>query len=255
MEVSVFQGTSSPIQTVIDWIDVTLETPAANLALDEVLLQSIDANPTRGILRTWSPEPYFVVIGRSNQLAIEVNEPECQAQGVPIFRRASGGGAVAVGPGCLAYTLILPLTDELRTSGVVVVTQRVMETIATQLSSLIAGISVRGTSDLVIGDRKFSGNSQRWLRHAFLHHGTILYDFDLARIGQLLRPPSRQPDYRQQRSHNDFVTNIALPKSTLIDQFIAAWNAQPAACNSELLVQARALGDSRYESPEWIRDR
>lgn len=240
---------------MIDWIDVTLETPAANLALDEVLLQSIDANPTRGILRTWSPEPYFVVVGRSNQIATEVNEPECQKQGIPIFRRASGGGAVAVGPGCLAYTLILPLTEELRTSGVVVVTQRVMETIANQLLGLVPGIFVRGTSDLVIGDRKFSGNSQRWLRHAFLHHGTILYDFDLARIGQLLRPPSRQPDYRQQRSHEDFVTNIAVPISPLIDNLVAAWNAQPSSCNSELLVQAKALGKSRYDSVEWTRDR
>ncbi len=240
---------------VIDWIDDTLETPAANLALDEVLLQSIDANPTRGILRTWSPDPYFVVVGRSNQLAIEVNEPECQAQGVPILRRASGGGAVAVGPGCLAYSLILPLTDELRANGVVVVTQQIMQAIATQLSHLVPGIEVRGTSDLVIGDRKFSGNSQRWLRHAFLHHGTILYDYDLARIGQLLRPPSRQPDYRQQRSHEDFVTNIAVPKASLIDQLVAAWNAQPSACNSELLVQAKTLGKSRYDSAEWTRDR
>ena len=255
VDVSDFQGASSPDHPPIDWFDITLETPAANLALDEVLLQSIDANPTRGILRTWSPQQYFVVVGRSNQLATEVNEPECQAQGVPVFRRASGGGAVAVGPGCLAYTLVLPLTDDMRKQGAVFVTQLVMNTIAIRLSDLLPGITVRGTSDLVHGDRKFSGNSQRWLRHAFLHHGTILYDFDLVRIGQLLRPPSRQPDYRHQRSHDDFVTNIAVEKSSLINQLVAAWDAQPATCDRELLTQARSLGESRYESMEWIRDR
>lgn len=245
----------SPWPEVIDWFDITLDSPAENLALDEVLLQTVDTNPTRGILRTWLPDRHFVVVGRSNSIATEVNEPECLSQGVPIYRRYSGGGAVVVGPGCLGYALALPLTDELRTGGVVVVTRLVMETIAQQLADIVPGIAVCGTSDLAVHDRKFSGNSQRWLRHAFLHHGTILYGFELARIGQYLSPPSRQPEYRQQRSHDEFVVNLPEPRESIVDCLVKAWGARAASLDPELISQASQLAATRYESTEWIRDR
>jgi lipoate-protein ligase A len=193
----------------VDWCDITLPTPAENLALDEILLQRVDANPHRAFLRTWEPSTEFVVVGRSNQVETEVNQPQCYAEGIPIFRRSSGGGAVVVGPGCLAFALAMPLTDGIRAEGISTAAKYIMQTTAQALDAIVPGITVCGISDLVVNDRKFSGNSQRWLKHAFLHHGTILYRFDLDRVGQLLKPPSRQPDYRSQRSHADFVTNLA----------------------------------------------
>ena len=247
--------TSNSWPATVDWYDITLETPAENLALDEVLLNEMDADPSRGMLRTWQPANDFVVVGRSNQVETEVDVARCRSAGIRIYRRSSGGGAVVVGPGCLAYALALPLTEELRSSGVAVVTRTVMETIASRLAVVMPGITVCGTSDLVVADRKFSGNSQRWLRQAFLHHGTILFDFNLAQIGQLLKPPSRQPDYRSGRVHTEFVTNIAVPRDQLLQCLVAAWNGRPADCLSETLRQARLMALSRYESDEWNLER
>ncbi|MBS0206835.1 MAG: lipoate--protein ligase family protein [Planctomycetes bacterium] len=239
----------------VDWHDTTLATPALNLALDEVLLHQVEAFPSRAIGRTWEPTETFVVVGRSNRVETEVNVAECQSQKIPIFRRSSGGGAVVVGPGCLAYALALPLTDPIRAAGVSVVTRRVMETIAAELQSCIPEVMVCGTSDLVWKDRKFSGNSQRWLRQAFLHHGTILYDFDLPQIGKLLKPPSRQPDYRSQRSHADFVANVAVSRERLLGCLISAWHGRHVELETQFLEQARSLAGSRYERAEWNLER
>ncbi len=239
----------------VEWCDITLATPAENLALDEVLLHVVDENPTRAILRTWEPAGHFVVVGRSNQIETEVDATQCGIESTPIFRRSSGGGAVVVGPGCLAYALALPLTDGLRAIGVLGVTRLLMETIAASLQSVIPNVAVCGTSDLVVDGRKFSGNSQRWLKHAFLHHGTILYDFDLPRIGRLLKRPTRQPDYRFGRTHADFVTNIAVPRDAVLASLVAAWNGQPADCLADTLDQARLLAQSRYERDEWNSER
>ena len=41
-----------------------------------------------------------------------------------------------------------------------------------------------------------------------MHHGTILYNFDLALIEKYLCMPRKYPEYRQKRGHRDFVTNI-----------------------------------------------
>jgi lipoate-protein ligase A len=239
----------------VDWHDITLATPAENLALDEVLLHLVDEDPSRAILRTWEPTSHFVVVGRSNQVGTEVNVEQCRIEATPIFRRSSGGGAVVVGPGCLAYALVLPLTDPLRAVGVSGVTRLVMETIASGLQPVIPNVTVCGTSDLVVGDRKFSGNSQRWLKRAFLHHGTILCGFDLPRIGRLLLQPTRQPDYRVGRTHTDFVTNVTVPRDVVLSLLVTAWNGLSARCPAEQMTEAYSLAQSRYESDDWNRER
>ncbi|MCK5082116.1 MAG: hypothetical protein KAR31_04335, partial [Candidatus Omnitrophica bacterium] len=58
--------------------------------------------------------------------------------------------------------------------------------------------------------KKISGNAQKRSKKFILHHGTILYDFDLERIKRYLKVPKDIPEYRQGRSHLDFVTNVPL---------------------------------------------
>jgi lipoate---protein ligase len=235
--------------------DLTLPAPAENLALDEALLEAVNTNPLDAQLRMWQPGVEAVVVGRSNRIEMEVHADRCRAEGVPIFRRSSGGGAVVIGPGCLAYTLALPLTDQLRSLGVAAVTRLVMERVAVSLNKIVPGVDVRGTSDLVIENRKFSGNSQRWLRNAFLHHGTILFDFDLSRIGQLLKQPTREPDYRNHRPHAEFVMNLNVRRDELCDQLVRAWNGIPSVCDDATIHRARELSDLRYSRDVWNLER
>ena len=62
------------------------------------------------------------------------------------------------------------------------------------------GVAVEGGSDLVAGGRKVGGSAQQRKRDHLLHHGTLLYAFDLALIPRYLHEPPRQPDYRQARA-------------------------------------------------------
>src|SRR5262245_42846766 len=89
-------------------LDLTLPTPAENIALDEALLDAAEAGELADdLLRLWeSPQP-IVVIGRSSRVAAEVNESACRLRGIPILRRASGGSAIVAGPGCLMYAVVL----------------------------------------------------------------------------------------------------------------------------------------------------
>src|SRR5688572_18481289 len=92
-------------------LDLTLSSPAENLACDEALLDFCEAGAAPGIVRCWGPPEYFVVVGYANQVAIEVNLPACRDAGVPILRRWTGGGTVLQGPGCLNYSLILQIAQ------------------------------------------------------------------------------------------------------------------------------------------------
>src|SRR5215831_8769840 len=77
---------------------------AANLALEEALGRSRVPFP---LLRIWQNEP-CVVIGRAQRAAREVNLATCAAGGVPVLRRASGGGTVFQDLGNLNITLAVP---------------------------------------------------------------------------------------------------------------------------------------------------
>jgi len=232
-------------------INLTLPTLSANLALDESLLQAVDANLNTAYLRIWEANDYAVILGRSNRPETEVLVDACVADRVPIVRRVSGGGAVVIGPGCLCYALVLPLTSHHKTLGVPGVTGPLMRRSADGLNKFISGVNVSGTSDLVWNGLKVSGNAQRWSRNAFIHHGTILYAFDLDRVGRYLAHPSREPNYRQSRRHVEFITNLPLDTSAIQNGLGQAWRGDPVDCPMPLVDAADAIADSRRGQTEW----
>src|ERR1035438_8399675 len=92
-------------------LDLELPAPTEQLAADEALLDWCDAGHGDETLLFWEPRETFVVVGYANKVATEVNVAACEAEGVPIFRRCSGGGTVVQMPGGLNYSLILRITE------------------------------------------------------------------------------------------------------------------------------------------------
>lgn len=76
--------------------------PVRNLALDEALARAGSRAP---MLRVWQNAP-SVVVGRFQSVGRAVDMAACARDGIPIVRRATGGGAVYTDPGCLIVTLV-----------------------------------------------------------------------------------------------------------------------------------------------------
>ena len=108
-------------------LDLTLPSPAENLACDEALLDWREAGTGGEVLRFWESRESFVVVGYANKVAAEVNVAACEARGIPVFRRCSGGGTVVQGPGCLNYTLVLRITADGPLHNISVANQFIME--------------------------------------------------------------------------------------------------------------------------------
>ena len=65
-----------------------------------------------------------------------------------------------------------------------------------------------------------------------------------------LHIPAKQPDYRKNRSHISFVTNIGLPETKLKNAMAAIWKAKTVlkkVPEKEIMELAR----SRYSKNEW----
>jgi lipoate-protein ligase A len=236
-------------------LDLTLDTPAEDLALDEALLDDAEQTDTSSdteVLRLWEPQQIFVVAGSSSRLAEEVNLDACNARGIPILRRTSGGATIVTGPGCLMYSVVLAYRDRSHLRDIGEAHQFVLGTIAKALRPSAPDIRQAGISDLALGEPplKFSGNSLRCKRDHFLYHGTILYNFSIDEITALLKMPSRQPAYRQARSHHDFLTNLPLERAAVRQALIDAFSAHQPRAQWPRELTAK-LATEKYSRPEW----
>ena len=211
----------------LPFLDLTLPSPAENLACDEALLDLFEERGGTGLLRFWEPENYFVVVGYANHVRTEVNVPACDAAGIPIFRRCSGGGTVLQGPGCLNYSLVLKINQAGPLQSITSANRFIMEQNRTAIQACSSrreeahsSVEVLGHTDLALVPRpsslapslKFSGNAQRRKKHFLLFHGTFLLNFDLQLVEKYLRTPSKEPDYRKGRPHKDFLMNLICPQ-------------------------------------------
>ncbi len=231
--------------------DLTLNTPQENLACDEALLDACEESGGQEILRFWESPAHFVVLGSSSRLASDVDIRACRERGIPVLRRRSGGGTVVQGPGCLNVTLILTLTKTGPLSTITGTTEHVLRRHLKALQPLVPEpMEIRGRSDLTIGNLKFSGNAQRRRQRCLMFHGTILHNFDLPLIGVLLHLPLRQPEYREHRPHDAFLTNLHVLPGTLKSALRREWEATNPL-TLDIAGRIALLVDERYSRDSW----
>jgi lipoate---protein ligase len=225
--------------------DISFPTPQENIAFDEALWRLAEKHSGSEYLRFWESPEVFVVLGRIGRAEIDINTIHTRKDNIPVLRRSSGGGTVVQGPGCLNYTLVLskqkhPEINDLRKS-YEWISNKVIEALRQ------AGVEAyfRPTSDIATGpgEKKFSGNAQRRGKHYILHHGTILYKFDLSLISRYLNIPNDIPEYRKHRPHTDFVANIPIDPRAFKDHLARIFHASALQSPSaeELLLLKNSL--------------
>jgi len=154
---------------------------AANLALEEALAR---AGPPSPVLRIWQ-NGSCVVIGRAQRPEREVNLATCAASGVPVLRRASGGGTVYQDLGNLNVSLAAPG----RAPGLAA-------EVAALVAAVIAGLGPEprvGERGVFVGPAKVSGLASQLTRDGSVAHATLLVTTPAAQVGAFLAPAPDDP--------------------------------------------------------------
>jgi lipoate-protein ligase A len=208
------------------FLDQSFSTPHENLAWDEALIETADEIASEStsdasdwggleVLRVWQMPQPCVIVGRSSRVLEEVHVDRCEADGIPVLRRMSGGATIVAGPGCWMYSVLLSLDARPECRSLDAAHRLVMERVHTGLAIALSNcnvhvpIAIQGICDLTVHDRKISGNSLRVKRHWLMYHGTLLIDMPLEWISRYLATPPKQPEYREGRAHNEFVANLS----------------------------------------------
>jgi lipoate-protein ligase A len=175
------------------------------MELDEDLLEQVRSGAS-WTYRSWEPDQILVVLGRGNQTNLEVYEDRCQADHVPIIRRRGGGGAVVLSPGVLVISLVKQVKQHFSFKEYF---QQINALIIISLQTLeIWNLSQQGHSDICIRDRKILGASMYRSKDLLFYSASLMVSNSLDLIDWYLKYPSKEPEYRRGRSHQDFLTTI-----------------------------------------------
>lgn len=197
----------------IDWKETD---PQKNLAFEEYVFNQMDKDESYFLL--WQNDN-AVIVGKHQNTIEEINQEYIKENDIKVVRRLSGGGAVYHDLGNLNFTFIvneagqeqfdfqtftLPLVEALKTLGV--------------------NAEFNSRNDLAIDGKKFSGNSQYAKRGRILHHGTILFNSNLATIQSALKVKQDKIESKGIKSVKSRVTNIVdyLDEDYTLEDFKAA---------------------------------
>ena len=151
--------------------------PYLNLATEQYLLETVEEDAC--ILFLWQNQN-TVVIGKNQNAWKECRTALLEQEGGILARRLSGGGAVFHDLGNLNFTFLVPQSEyDL---------DRQFAVIAEAVSLLGLRSERSGRNDVLAEGRKFSGNAFYKNGHQAYHHGTLLVDVDMEKLGRYLNP-------------------------------------------------------------------
>lgn len=235
----------------------------SNMAIDEAILKHVVAGTSPCTLRFYRWQPSAVSIGYFQSMGQEVDLAACEARGVDVIRRLTGGGAVYHDyDGEITYSLTMP--DDYPG-----LPRNVLESYDLLCKGLVLGLRSLGMpaefspiNDIVVAGRKISGNAQTRRFRGVLQHGTLLCEVDPHLMFTLLKVPNEKIRDKLIAGVEERVTSIRREMGTvdrdqvtqaMIDGFAGALDIElaPGELSDDELAMADQLRKERYESHAW----
>lgn len=224
--------------------------PYFNMAAEEFLVQNLSEE----VFMLWRNDN-TIVIGRNQNTLSEIHYDYVKANGIQVVRRMSGGGAVFHDMGNINFTFVVNSGDDFSNY------QRFCQPVIGFLKTLGVEASLSGRNDLLIGDKKISGNAQYMYKNRVMHHGTLLFSASENRLAEALKVSEDKIKSKGIKSVKSRVTNISthMEKAMLPEQFIEQFAAYMTKsipdCRYYDVMQHEAeikkLRDEKYATWEW----
>lgn len=172
-----------------DWqlVHTAPQAPLRHMALDQVLVDEVSAGRRAPTLRIWEWAAPAVVIGVFQSLKNEVDADAAKQYGIEVVRRISGGGAMFIEPGnSITYSIYAPKA--------LVAGMTFQQAYAHMDAFVLEALGELGIkawyqplNDLTSEGGKIGGAAQARRGNAVLHHVTMAYDIDAAKMLRVLR--------------------------------------------------------------------
>lgn len=173
------------MNTPLRVIDTGLNSARWNIAVTAALSELHLAGDMEDTLRLHCYRR-SVLLGRHQVLDHAVDRSFCARKAIEIARRITGGGAVYMSPGVLAWDLVMARSGA---ASLEEASTKVCGAIAAALAGFGFAARFRPPGDVVIGEQKVSGSAGWHDGGSLIHQGTVLIDADLEEMAHVLRMP------------------------------------------------------------------
>ncbi|HET8819062.1 MAG TPA: biotin/lipoate A/B protein ligase family protein [Xanthomonadaceae bacterium] len=238
------------------------QSPVLHMALDEVLAEEVSAGRRPPTLRVWEWAAPAVVIGRFQSLRNEVDAEGAARHGIQVVRRISGGGAMFIEPGnTITYSICAPMS--------MVEGMRFEEAYAHMDAWVIRALvdlgiqaSYQPLNDITSPAGKIAGAAQARRGNAVLHHVTMAYDIDAAKMLEVLRIGREKLSDKGTRSADKRVdplrSQTGLPREQVIERMVQTFRRDHGLVRDRLhadeLGRAVKLAREKFATSAWTAD-
>ena len=160
----------------------------------------------------WQVEP-TVIFGRNQLIDNEVNVEYCREHSIAFYRRCSGGGCVYADKDNIMFSYITR-SDEVQTTFA-----SYTSAVAAMLRGLGLDASSSDRNDVLIGNRKVSGNAFYHIPGRSIVHGTMLFDTNMEHMLHAITPSREKLTSKGVESVRSHITMLSEHLSMDIEDF------------------------------------
>ena len=179
------------------------------LAMEEYAARIIGEDD---IFFMWQVDP-TVIFGRNQLINNEVNVEYCREHGIAFYRRRSGGGCVYADRDNIMFSYITR-SDEVQTTF-----SHYTSAVAAMLRGLGLDASASDRNDVLIGNRKVSGNAFYHIPGRSIVHGTMLFDTNMEHMLNAITPSREKLTSKGVESVRSHITTLREHLSMDIEDF------------------------------------
>ncbi len=256
-----------PVGKTPDWRSLEWEIirheplPAAvQVALDQVLTESVAEGKRKPTLRIWEWDASAIIIGSFQSVKNEVDIKAATAENLQVIRRISGGGAMLMEAGTvITYSLYIPTSFVAGMS--FEESYRFLDSWAiAALRGLGVDAEYKPLNDIASPLGKIGGAAQKRLaKGAVLHHVTIAYEIDGEKMMRVLRIGREKLSDKGIKSAAKRVDPLSKQLGRPREDIVAAFekgfteltSATRGGITAEELAEAEALAVTKFTDVEW----
>lgn len=223
-----------------------------NIATEEYLLRHTEHE----VFLLYINSPSIIVGVHQNSIA-EINLDYVKEHKIPVVRRLTGGGTVFHDLGNLNFCFIMKSEQDSPWNFA-----RYTAPILEVLQELGVNAILKGRNDLVIEERKFSGNAKLVENGKILQHGTILFDSKMGDLSAALKVNPLKFNDKAVKSIRSRVTNVCehLPQALSLLEFTELVRAKVHSIYPEVqeysfsaaeVSEIQKLADQKYATWDW----
>jgi lipoate-protein ligase A len=211
------------------------------------------------------PASPYVCLGYHQDAAKELDLDYIAREGIPLFRREVGGGAVYLDRGQLFYQFILRKDDPRVPSDKEALFRFLLQPVIDTYREYGVPAEYKPVNDIMSRGRKISGNGAAEINDRIVVVGNFILDFNFEKMARVLRVPDEKFRDKVFKTLQENLTTLpretghaAPPIGELSADFIRRCEAlfgpfTAREVDGELRVRADELG-AEYSTPDWVTE-